>query len=105
MYGSPRLIRVIDIDTQSHAHALLCEFCACYSGEKENKRKYVQAAQACHASFSPFVLSVDGLMALEACFVVQWFARALSTKWSKSYGEVMGWVKTRLSFAILQATN
>ena len=35
------------------------------------------------------ILSVYGL---RACFVVQQLARALSTKWNKSYGEVMGWV-------------
>ena len=38
------------------------------------------------------MLSVYGLMARWACFVVQQLARALSTKWNKSYGEVMGWV-------------
>lgn len=35
------------------------------------------------------MLSVYGL---RACFVVQQLARALSTKWNKSYGEVTGWV-------------
>ena len=34
----------------------------------EKKREYTQAAQAHHASFSPFVLTVDGLMAQEAHF-------------------------------------
>ena len=38
-------------------------------------------------------------MAREARFVVQRFAVG------KSYGEVLGWVRSRLSFAILRATN
>ena len=92
-------IRVIDTDAQSHAHRSVKAVLA--TAEKEKKIKYNQASQAHHASFSPFVLTVDGLMAREACFVVQRIARALSTKWSKSYGVVMGWVQTRMSFAIL----
>ena len=51
------------------------------------------------------MLSVDGVMAREARFVVQRFADRLSTKWGKSYGEVLGWVRSRLSFAISRATN
>ena len=44
-------------------------------------------------------------MVREARFVVQQITRVLATKWSKSYGVVMGWVQTRMSFAILRATN
>lgn len=47
----------------------------------------------------------SGLMARKVHFVVQWFARALSTKQSKSYGEMTGWAQTRLSFAVRPATN
>ena len=52
-----------------------------------------------------FIIIIIGLMALEVHFVVQRIARALATKWRKSYGMVMGWVQTRRSFAILRATN
>ena len=95
-------IRVIDTDAQSHAHRSVK---AVLATAEEKKIKYNQASQAHHASFSPFVLMMNGLMAREARFVVQRIARALSTKWSKSYGVVMGWVQTRMSFAILRATN
>ena len=63
-----------------------------------------QYSHAAQASFSPFVVLVDGLLALEALeaqFTVQRFADRLSTKWSKPYSEVMVWLQTRLSFAIL----
>ena len=56
-------------------------------------------------SFSPFVLSVDGHMAREAHSVVKRVASKLASMWGRSYGEVMGWVQSRLSFAILRATN
>ena len=51
------------------------------------------------------MISVDGLMAREARFVLQRFADKLSLNWRKPYSEVMGWIQTRLSFAILRATN
>ena len=79
-------IRVIDTDAQSHAHSSVNVVLA--TAEKE-KRKYTKAAQARHASFFPFVFTVDGLMVQEAHFVVQQIATALSTKWSKSYGVVI----------------
>ena len=51
-------------------------------------------------------MSVDGLLALEARFyTVQHFADRFSTKWSRTCSEVMGLLQTRLSFAILRATN
>ena len=46
-----------------------------------------------HASFSQFVLSVDGLMAYEACIVLQQLLVQ-----SEFYGEVIGWVQTYLLF-------
>ena len=56
-------ICVIDTDAQSHAHRSVNTVLATVAREK--KRKYTQAAQTRHASFSPFVLSVDGLMACD----------------------------------------
>ena len=51
------------------------------------------------------MLSVDGLLAREADLTLQRLADKLSRKWDKPYAEVMGWMRTRLSFAILRATN
>ena len=85
-------IRVTDTDAQSCAQRTVNAVLT--AAEREKKRKYAQAVQARHASFSPFVLSVDGVMAREAQFVVQHFADRLSTKWGKSYGEVLGWVRS-----------
>ena len=87
-------ICAVDTDAQSYAHHTVSAVLT--AAEKKQKRKY--AAEAHHAYFSPFVLSVD---ACEAWFVVQRFASKLSTKWNKSYEEVMGSAQTRLSFVIL----
>ena len=51
-------IRVIDTDAQSHAHRSVNAVLA--TAEKEKKRKYNQASQAHHVSFSLFVLTFCG---------------------------------------------
>ena len=96
-------VHVVDTDAQSYSQRAVMAVLS--SAEREKKRKYAHAAEARHASFTPFVLSIDGLLAREAQFVIRPFADRLSTKWGKPYGKVMGWVRARLSFAILRATN
>ena len=46
-------IRVVDTDAQSYAYRAVNAVLA--TAEREKKRKDAQAAQARHASFSPFV--------------------------------------------------
>ena len=96
-------IRVIDTDAQSHVQRSVDAVLA--SAEREKKRKYSEAAMARHASFSPFVLSVDGQMRREARVFMKRVAEKLAITWQRSYSEVMGWVQARMSFAILRATN
>ena len=98
-------IRVVHTDAQSYVGRSVQAVLK--SAELEKKRKYNQAAadRHMHASFTPFVLSVDGLLAREADLTLQRFADKLSRKWDKPYAEIMGWMRTRLSFAILRATN
>ena len=64
--------------------------------EMKKKRKHTQASLAHQASFSPFVLSVDGLMACEAHSAVKRVASKLVTKQGRSYGEVMGLVQSQV---------
>ena len=49
-------------------------------------------------------MSVDGMMGHEAAMFLKRIADFLSAKWETDYGLVMGWIRTRLSFAILRAT-
>ena len=96
-------VRVVDTDAPSHAHRTVSAVLA--TAEREKKRKYAEAAEARRASFSPFVLSVDGVMGREARSIMKRMADKLATKWGKSYSEVMGWMQSRMSFAVLRATN
>ena len=49
-------------------------------------------------------LHLNGMFGTEADFFLHRLAERLSIKWERSYSEVIGWVRSRLSFAILRAT-
>ena len=91
---------VIDVDAPSYQgcspQAVLC------SAEAEKKHKYTEACLACHASFTPLCFSTDGMFGIEVDFLLRCLAERLSTKWKRSYNEVIGWVQSRLLFAILR---
>ena len=56
-----------------------------------------------HGVFTPLVLSATGGMAREATAFHKRLADELSRKQDKQYSIVMGWIRCRLSFAILRS--
>ena len=67
-------------------------------------RKYGDACEERHSMFSPFCCSVDGMLGGEAEVFVKLIGENLSLKWDRNYREIMGWIRSRLSFAILRST-
>ena len=57
-------VRVVDTDAQSYISRSVAD--ALVSAEEEKKQKYRLATEARHASFSPFVVSVDGALGKKA---------------------------------------
>ena len=51
-------VRVVDTDAASYINRSMSTVLA--SAEEEKKRKYLSTAELRHASFTPFVVSVDG---------------------------------------------
>ena len=95
-------VRVIDSDTASYVDHPVSSVLA--TAEEEKKRKYLPAAQQCHASFTPFVVSIDGALGHEALMFLQRLSDRLADSWGKGYGYVfMG--KVHLAFAIIRATS
>ena len=54
--------------------------------------------------FTPLCTSLDGLLGREANVFVKRIAERLSYKWNTNYSQVLGWIRTHLSFSILRAT-
>ena len=81
-------IRVVDTDTPSYSHRDVAAIIS--SAEEDNKRKYCGAAEVRHASFTPLVVSVDGVLGWEAECFIKLLAEKIAIKWKKSYPEVAG---------------
>ena len=95
-------IHVADTDAQSYwSQAPLAVLS---SAECDKKKKYSQACQDRRSTSTPLCVSVNGMMGQEATAFLQWITDLLPAKWEMDYGLVMGWICTRLSFAILRAT-
>ena len=52
-----------------------------------------------------YMLSVDGVLGHEARMFLNRLGDNIADMWKKSRSEVMGWVRAKMSFAILRATN
>ena len=96
-------IRVIDTDAVSYLGRKPSAVLA--SAETEKKTKYTAACTERNVSFTPLVTSVDGALGDEFNAFMKRLAHGLSSKWERPYARVMGWVRCRMSFAILRATN
>ena len=55
------------------------------SSSQDKKRIYNKAVEDRRGTFTPFVLSVDGLLHKEDSHFIKHMATALSSKWEKAY--------------------
>jgi len=75
------------------------------SAEREKKLKYNTACESKHSSFTPLCTTVDGTLGTEMSHFIKKLADQLSDKWSQPYSITLQWLKTKLSFALIRATN
>ena len=68
-------------------------------------KKYSQASETINASFTPFVVTADGALGLEAKIFMHHLADKIAVIWQKSNSEVLGYVRARMLFAVLRATG
>jgi hypothetical protein len=73
--------------------------------EREKRAKYLDLCLACRRHFTPLVFSVDGLRGGEAQAASKRLASRLATKWGRTYSEVCGFVRSRLSVALVRSTS
>ena len=72
------LIHVMDSDAQSYTCRTVDS--VLLSTENEKKKKYLDAVEASHASFTPFVTSINGVLAREANTVMKLLATKIALK-------------------------
>ena len=74
------------------------------SAENEKKKKYLGACEERVGQFMPICCLVDGMLAKEAQVFLSRAAKRLMIKWERTCGEVMGWIRTRMSFVNLRSS-
>jgi len=73
--------------------------------EREKKAKYNALCQARHRHFTPMVFSVDGMQGKEATAAIKRLSSLLANKWKRTYSEVCGFTKSRLSIALARSAS
>jgi hypothetical protein len=73
--------------------------------EKEKKDKYGALCIERRRTFTPLVFSVDGLLGKEAKAASKRLATSLASKWKRSYSEICGFIRSRLSIALLRSSS
>ena len=66
---------------------------------------WTQLRLARNSTITPFVVFVDGVLGCKARMFLNYLGDSIADMWKKSHSEVMGWVRAKMSFAILRATN
>ena len=62
--------------------------------------------QVCaYQMYTPFVVTADGALGVDGKAFMHLLSENIAATWHKSNSEVMGYVRARLMFAILRATN
>ena len=75
------------------------------SQEKEKKKKYLEPCLNQRRSFTPFVVSSDGLLGREAKLLLKQLSKLLVDKWQKPYSVIAGIIRSRISIAIIRASH
>ena len=73
--------------------------------EKSKRAKYHQRCKEARMIFSPLVFSADGMFAPESITVTKRLAGQLSSKWGRAYSEMCGFVRSRISIALVRSVH
>ena len=73
--------------------------------EKMKRRAYDQRVREVeHATFVPLVFSLTGGAGISAAACLKRLASGLSDKWDQPYSQTIGWLRAKLSFALLRSS-
>ena len=103
--GTDCILDMRVVNTDSPSYGLRDPEAVLRSAERAKKRKYLQACLDQRRHFTPFVCSVDGLVADEAKAVMKRLAGRLASRWSQPYSQVCGFLNARVAVALVRATH
>ena len=96
-------IRIVNLGAGSYLHMMPEK--ALTKAEKEKKDLYLQACLERRRTFTPMVYSADGIPRAEALDAHKRLAALLSYKLKQEYSEMCGFVRARMSLAIVRSNS
>jgi hypothetical protein len=96
-------VRITDTDQPSNRNTAPTKVLLRH--EKEKKDKYGALCIERRRTFTPLVFSVDGLLGKEAKAASKRLATSLAAKWKRSYSEICGFIRSRISIALLRSSS
>ena len=96
-------IRVTDTDSKSYSTTSSEKVLE--KAAKLKRDKYAKACLERRRSFTALVYSVDGLACKEAKAFERRVASLLASKWDRRYSEMVSFVRTRMSIAIVRSNT
>ena len=97
--------RILDADAKCRLERNISWKTALKSAAEEKKRKYRNVCEDIRSSFTPLVITIDGCLHREFEAFLKRLAARLASKWKSSFSYVLGWVKVRIQFALIKATD
>ena len=73
--------------------------------EKEKKTKYAKKCLDQQRTFTPFVVTVDGMLGKEANSLLKHIAHLFVAKWDLTYSKVRGYLNAKISLACLRSAH
>ena len=96
-------IRIVNLDAGSYL--CMTPEKALVKSEKEKKDLYLQACLERRRTFTPMVYSADGIPGAEALAAQKRLAVLLSYKLKQEYSKMCGFVRARMSLAIMRSNS
>lgn len=96
-------VRVVDTDAPSYISRTVKSVLK--SAEDEKMRKYLQAVEERHATFTPLVISVDALCAPQMDSFLKVLADRIAEKTWMNYGRMLSWIRTRVGMGTMRAVS
>ena len=96
-------IRITDTDAKSYYNMTSRKVLE--KAAKVKKDKYLDACLERRRSFVPLIYSVDGMACKEALAFEKRVASLLAEKWDRQYSEMVGFVRGRMSLAVIRSNT
>ena len=103
--GSGCVLDICVTDTDARSYQSITSRKVLERAAKRKKDKYNSACLERRRSFMPLIYSVDGMACKEAKAFEKRIASLLASKWDRPYSEMAGFVRSRMSLAIIRSNT